>query len=623
MSTKHTYLLFLLAVSLLGYVIWENKNYSVNINSIGKLKAIPLDNTDSINKIVLSTRGARIVIVQDDEKIWNITEPIVDRADSSMISKMVETISTLKKFEIKETDTKGKDMGLDDGAISLEIFQNDQYFGKLTFGDDTGLSGTVYANWSSLKETNSFFCWAEARDDIDIPFNKLRDSQLIKSKIEDIQVIEVSDKSGASLSVIRTNNESNWFIDKPLNTQTDSKQATEWLSKIVNLSSQEYIDNSESITASYFNSVYKSIRVKRFDKNDFIVIDFAESDTQGESYARVTDRPGIIFKVQNEFIEPIDLNPNSIRDKRLIPFNPKSVIAMKIEAKPDHKVDLLQDNNGWQIIENSTKNKADRQRVYKILESLASEKVEEFVADAAGNLEPWGLNQPTLSISIQMVGLDPKNPQKDDGSPNLIDISKELLVKGQVAENQDIIKYFATIKGSGTICRLSPAFPSIIPIRPLDYKELYLWPPFNISSIKKIITTAPPQTPLELDYESKTNEWSASIAEENVSQKIDQSQALILAQQLSLPLRATSWISKNTGEAELALLKPIRKVEFVLDDSENKEIKFKIEIAPINKDGTNLLYYARINDGKDICLIDQENFNVLNSQIVKEQVNEQ
>ena len=271
-----------------------------------------------------------------------------------MISKMVETISTLKKFEIKETDTKGKDMGLDDAAIALEIFQNDQYFGKLTFGDDTGLSGTVYANWSSLKETNSFFCWAEARDDIDIPFNKLRDSQLIKSKIEDIQVIEVSDKSGASLSVIRTNNESNWFIDKPLNTQTDSKQATEWLSKIVNLSSQEYIDNSESITASYFNSVYKSIRVKRFDKNDFIVIDFAESDTQGESYARVTDRPGIIFKVQNEFIEPIDLNPNSIRDKRLIPFNPKSVIAMKIEAKPDHKVDLLQDNNGWQIIENST-----------------------------------------------------------------------------------------------------------------------------------------------------------------------------------------------------------------------------------------------------------------------------
>ena len=72
---------------------------------------------------------------------------------------------------------------------------------------------------------------------------------------------------------------------------------------------------------------------------------------------------------------------------------------MNIEAKPDYKVNLLQDNNGWQIVENSSKTKADRQRIYKILESLSSEKVEEFVADAAGNLEPQR-TQPTYSKNI-------------------------------------------------------------------------------------------------------------------------------------------------------------------------------------------------------------------------------
>ena len=244
--------------------------------------------------------------------------------------------------------------------------------------------------------------------------------------------------------------------------------------------------------------------------------------------------------------------------------------------------------------------------------------MEEFVADAAGNLEPWGLNQPTLKISLKLIGIDPKKPKKDDGSPNLIDISKELLVKGQLSENQDIVQYFATIKGSGSVARLSPAFPSIIPIRPLDYKELYLWPPFNISSVKKIITTNPPQIPLELNYEFETNKWTASIAEENVSQKIDQTQALTLAQQLSLPVRATQWLSKNTGDAEIELLKPIRRVEFILIDSNNTEIKYKIEIAPVNRDGNNLLYYARINDSKEICFIDKENFDVLNSQIIKD-----
>lgn len=618
MSTKHTYLLFLFAVVLFGYVIWDNKGRQITVNSIGKLKAIPINNIDSVNQLILSTNGTKIVLTRNKDKIWKITEPIQDRADSNIVTKMLETITTLKKFEIKENDTKGKDMGIDDGAVSLEIFQDNEYTGKVTFGDETGLSGTVYANWSSNKVNDSFFCWAEARNEIDISFDKLRDPQLVKSLIEEIQEIEVSDETGASLSVIRKSEKSDWIIDKPLNTGTDSKRINEWLSNIVNLTSQNFIDNSESITASYFNSIYKSIKVKQFDDDEFMIIDFAKSDTQNESYVRVTDRPGIIFKAGSEAIKSIDLNPNTIRDKRLIPFNPKSVIAMNIEAKPDYRVNLLQDNNGWQIVENSSKTKADRQRIYKILESLASEKVEEFVADAAGNLEPWGLNQPTLKISLKLVGIDPKKPKKDDGSPNLIDINKELLVKGQLSENQDIVQYFATIKGSGSVARLSPAFPSIIPIRTLDYKELYLWPPFNISSIKKIITTNPPQIPLELNYEFETNQWTASIAEENISQKIDQAQALTLAQQLSLPVRATQWLSKNTGDAEIELLKPTRRIEFILVDSNNTEIKYKIEIAPVNRDGNNLLYYARINDSKEICFIDKENFDVLNSQIIKD-----
>ena len=618
MSTKYTYILFLFAVVLFGYVIWNNKERQITVNSIGKLRAIPISNADAVNKLILSTNGTKIVLARNNDKIWEITEPIQDRADSNIVTKMLEAITTLKKFEIKEDDTQGKDMGIDDAAVSLEIFQNNEYTGKVTFGDETGLSGTVYANWSSDKVNDSFFCWADARNEIDISFDKLRDPQLVKSLIEEIQEIEVSDETGSSLSVIRKSEKSDWIIAKPLNTGTDSKRINEWLSNIVNLTSQNFIDNSESITASYFNSIYKSIKVKRFDNDEFIIIDFAKSDIQNESYVRVTDRPGIIFKTGSEAIRSIDLNPNTIRDKRLIPFNPKSVIAMNIEAKPDYKVNLLQDNNGWQIVENSSKTKADRQRIYKILESLSSEKVEEFVADAAGNLEPWGLNQPTLKVSLKLIGIDPKKPKKDDGSPNLIDISKELLVKGQLSENQDVVQYFATIKGSGSVARLSPAFPSIIPIRPLDYKELYLWPPFNISSVKKIITTNPPQIPLELNYEFETNQWTASIAEENVSQKIDQTQALTLAQQLSLPVRATQWLSKNTGDAEIELLKPIRRVEFILIDSNNTEIKYKIEIAPVNRDGNNLLYYARINDSKEICFIDKENFDVLNSQIIKD-----
>ena len=606
---------------LFFYVAWDNKAGSGSNNSISDRKAIRINSIESIQKLVISSGGNEITLKRNKIKGWDIIDPILDRANSSKVEELLETMNSLKKFDLKNSDTDGKNLGINDESASLAFYDNQQFVGKVTFGDDTGLSGTVYANWSTQKENSSFFCWNDAREAINFSLDQIRDNKLLKPSIEDIKEIEIIEDSGSSLTVLRESVQSNWMINKPLQTGTNSKSINEWLSKIINLSSQKFIDNSESITASYFNSIFKSIKVKQFQNQKNIIIDFANSNIETEAYAQISDRPETIVRINKEFIKSIDLNPNLIRDKKLIPFNPKSVVAFNIEAKPNYKVNLLQDNNGWQIIENSGKIKADQQRVYKILDALSSETVENFVADAAGNLEPWGLNEPTLKISLSLVGLNPNKPEKEDGSPNLVDIKKDLLVKGQLAKNQDIIEYFATIKGSGTVAKLSPAFPSIIPIRALNYKELYLWPPFNISSIAKISTTSPPQIALELNYKYETNEWLAILADENVSQKIDQAEALKLAQHLSLPVRATRWLVKNTEEAEIALLEPIRKIEFTLNGSDNTPLNFKLEISPVNRTGNNLLYYCRVNDSKDICLIDKQNFIALDAKIIK-QINE-
>ena len=91
-------------------------------------------------------------------------------------------------------------------------------------------------------------------DVIGIQETKVNDPEF---PIEDIKEIEISESSGSSLTVLRENPQSNWMIDKPLRTNTNSKSINEWISKIVNLSSQKFIDKSESITASYFNSIFK------------------------------------------------------------------------------------------------------------------------------------------------------------------------------------------------------------------------------------------------------------------------------------------------------------------------------------------------------------------------------
>ena len=501
-------------------------------------------------------------------------------------------------------------------TVSLTI---ELLIGKIIFGNTTGVVDTIYAQWNEKNsEGDPFFCWADIKDVIDVPYDKVREKKLVNIPIKNIGKIEIKDQSGSALHVNKKRDGESWAITKPLKTNTDDENFSNWLSTITSLTSQSFIDKANSEIATAFTTIIKTISIHSNDEKKSTIIEFAKSDSENSTFARTSDRPGVFFRMEKKSLDTINLNPNAIRDQRLVPFNPKSVVAFNVFALPSNKVNLLQDNNGWQIIDKTQKIKADDQRIYKILTSLSSEQVEKFVADAAGDLKPWGLDKPTLNITIKSVALDPKNPTKENGSPNLIDVTKKLLVKGQLAKDQEVIEYYATVEGSGTVVQLSPAFPSILPIRLLDYKELYLWPTFDLANLQTIKTSKPPQTPLELEYKYQSNEWSATLANENISNQIDTAQALKLAQQLSLPIRATRWLSNNTSDAEVALLNPCRKIEFTLVDINKNVHPFTIRIAPISEQSSNVLYYARINNNPEICLIDRENFDIMDMPIIKE-----
>ncbi|MEE2725283.1 MAG: DUF4340 domain-containing protein [Verrucomicrobiota bacterium] len=621
MPNKSTSYLILLTALLAAYTIWNYSGKSnqgmIKLNS----KAIPVKGIDSIDEIEISSASGKVSLSRTSEEEWNITHPVTDRANTKKIENILAELTELKKFDSisSKNAPSSSEMGLTESSLSVKLLSDNNFIGKIILGNATGITDTIYAQWNDKnKEGTPFFCWSDIKEVIDVPYDKIRDKKLVNIPVEEIRKIEINDQSGSSLNVDKTAGEKSWLITKPLKTNTDDGNFNEWLSTIINLTSQEFIDKANSKIAAAFTTIPKTISILTNEEGGGSIIEFAKSDNGTTILAKVSDRPGVIFQIDKKAFDSINLNPNTIRNQRLLPFNPKSVVAFDLVAMPNNRVNLIQDNNGWQIIDNAQKIKADDQKMFKILKTLSAEQVEKFVADAAGDLKPWGLDQPTLSITIKSVALDPQKPTKKNGSPNIIDVNRKLLVKGQLAKDQDVIEYYATVEGSGTVAKLSPAFPSILPIRTLDYKELYLWPPFDLANLQSINTSKPPQTSLDLQYKYQSNEWSATLANENISKQINTIQALKLAQHLSLPIRATRWLSKNTGEAEIALLNPCRKIEFTLVDGNENTHPFKIELAPISKQASNILYYARINDNREICLIDRENFDVLDMPIIRE-----
>ena len=586
----------------------ENRNFS----------AIPVSKTEKIGEVKIASASGIIILKRDlkDKDNWNMTAPVNDRADAKQVEELLTTLINLKK----QQDIKGENapsletMGLNEPGLELTLTATDgKKLGVLKFGNDAGFVDSIYAQWE--KET-PFACWSDARVLAEVAHDALRDIRLLAIPVENMWRIKVQQGTEAALVVEGKPEASPWIITKPLRTGANPDAVSERRSLIANLSASGFIDTPDSEVTAAFATGSKTVSVWRRAITGAVRLQLAKSPDGKTGYAKVSDRTPV-FRIDPKLIDDIGINPNDLRDKRLMPFNPKSVLAIEINAKPDHKVSLMQDNNGWQVIESGKKTQANRQRVYRMLKALSVEQVRDFMADAAIELSPYGLDKPTLSLTITTIQQDPENPTKDDGSPNLISAAKTLLVKGQIAKNQDIIEYYATVKGSGTVVRLSPAFPPIIPIRPLDFKTLYLWPSFNLANLRSIKTSKPPQPELNLEYFHETNEWTGKLAGEDISARIDTGQALKLAQQLSLPIRATRWLSKNPGDGEIALLNPIRRIEFVLADAKGEQYPYKIDIAPINPDGANTLFYARVNNNPEMCVIDRLNFEILDLPIIR------
>jgi hypothetical protein len=616
MTTRTTAIIATITVVVAVYMFVIDRNY--NDTESRNFSAIPVSNTDEIGELKITSASGTIILERDskDQDNWNMTAPVNDRADAKQIEELLTTLVNLKK----QQDIKGENapsidtMGLNDPDLELTLEGLDgKQIGVLKFGNDAGFVDSIYARW---EEETPFACWSDARLLAEVAHDALRDIRLLAIPVEKMWRVKVQQGTEASLVMEGKPENSPWIITKPLRTGADPDAVSARRALIANLSASGFIDNPDSEVTAAFATGSKTVSVWRRSITGPIRMQLAKSPDGKTGYAKVSDRAPV-FRIDPKLIDEIGINPNDLRDKRLMPFNPKSVLAIEINAKPNHKVSLMQDNNGWQVIETEKKTQANRQRVYRMLKALAVEQVRDFMADAAIDLSPYGLDKPTLTLTITTVQQDPENPTKDDGSPNLISAAKTLLVKGQVAKNQDIIEYYATVKDSGTVVRLSPAFPPIIPIRPLDFKTLYLWPSFNLANLRSIKTSKPPQPELKLDYLHETNKWTGSLAGEDISARIDTGQALKLAQQLSLPIRATRWLSKNPGDGEIALLNPIRHIEFVLADAKGEQYTYKIDIAPINPDGANTLFYARVNDNPEMCVMDRLNFEILDLPVIR------
>jgi len=231
----------------------------------------------------------------------------------------------------------------------------------------------------------------------------------------------------------------------------------------------------------------------------------------------------------------LDLKPNDLRDKKLVQFNKDIVDRITIEPAGKEKLVLARNGKtGWV-------RKADKDidvnatQVDRLLSDFAGANVTDFVADVATDLPKYGLDQPTVKVTLSSFSSENTAETKAGEKP----IVTVLFGK------RDNNKVYAKLDEDPFVLATPDVILDSIVTDPLQLQplEIYKNKADDITSFE-VVRPGQPTFAVERDKEKN---WKLAKGDDKVNTINVQSLVNTLAN-----LRAVRWMGATTPEHGLA-----------------------------------------------------------------------
>lgn len=255
-----------------------------------------------------------IVLAKADSGEWKITKPQPYRADQTVVSGVLSSLSSLNSerlVEDKATDLKP--YGLAQPALQLDITEKDNRTQKLLIGDDTPTGGATYAMLAG--DPRVFTMASYAKTSVDKNLNDLRDKRLLTVNADKISRIELIRKNQ---DIEFGRNKDDWQILKPKPLRAESVQVGELVTKLTN-ARMDLSGSDKELTesASAFARATPVATVKVTDESGTQELQVRKNkDTY---YAKSSVVEGT-YKVDSTVGQAVDKGLDDFRNKKLFDF---------------------------------------------------------------------------------------------------------------------------------------------------------------------------------------------------------------------------------------------------------------------------------------------------------------
>jgi hypothetical protein len=416
---------------------------------------------EDLDHIAIDSETTKIILVKENDR-WMMTAPFKTETDTGEVESFIASALDAQigrklgaKDELKDSLA---DFGLDKPKLTVTLGSGDETE-ALLFGNAVASGDEVYAMASGSDQV--FLIDGFVMEDINKDTTTLRDKALIAFSPDDIVTLAVT-RDSKTVTVKRQADDS-WLITEPFEFSADTDEITDILDFISEEGAVGFApEDAKPADYGLASPAITLLLVDADGATSRLLIGKAAGD--GNYWAMREGRPSI-FIVTEQVKNKLTVSADFIMNKSLLSYIVSDVTAFELTG-PDGTISAVRDGRGWKITK-PEEVRGDRNAVNTLLSDLRDMKLSEIVQMPARDLGRYGLDSPTLAISVKVKDGDKERKSTLKLVRDAGETSYGYLLSGSSGSTGDFIFSIPT----ETIAAVNPTLASLKDRALLSYDQ--------------------------------------------------------------------------------------------------------------------------------------------------------
>lgn len=352
----------------------------------------------NVTAVDLDLEGSRMTLEAEDGGKWRIARPGPYRADSDLVSDMLERLGAARVKEFETSPKPAAAYGLDKPSkVTLWLGKDKERTSKtLLVGKTDAEKKGVYVQREG--ESDVLLIPAEAWDKVPKTVAMARDKIVFPYAYDKVSRIEVESAAG---KVMLERDGLGWKITAPEALKADTGAVNGLLWRIRDLRAVGFLDESAAGIARYLAKPDATVRIWEEGAKEpkVLLLGLSNAVKAGEvAGVAAPAGTGPVVMVDAKDVREMGKGVADLRDKSVLgAFEAKDVKRLQVTAGGKRLVLERKGEDDWRVVE-PAKGSAKEMKVTTLLLALRALQWKEIASADGANAASFGLDKPEITV---------------------------------------------------------------------------------------------------------------------------------------------------------------------------------------------------------------------------------